>query len=90
MRRINFRKYLNVFKLFFSSKFMRKKIISLNLVSPLLGLSNNIEMIIAILLKQFEIKETLIPKYQTTFENLVYGVFYLLISSKLSSNQNLQ
>ena len=90
MRRINFRKYLNVFKLFFSSKFMRKKIISLNLVSPLLGLSNNLEMIIAILLKQFEIKETLIPKYQTTFENLVYGVFYLLISSKLSSNQNLQ
>lgn len=90
MRRINFRKYLNVFKLFFSSKFMRKKIISLNLVSPLLGLSNNIEMIIAILLKQFEIKETLIPKYQTTFENLVYGVFYLLNSSKLSSNQNLQ
>ena len=90
MRRINFRKYLNVFKLFFSSKFMRKKIISLNLVSPLLGLSNNLEMIIAILLKQFEIKETLIPKYQTTFENLVYGVFYLLNSSKLSSNQNLQ
>ena len=69
---------------------MRKKIISLNLVSPLLGLSNNLEMIIAILLKQFEIKETLIPKYQTTFENLVYGVFYLLNSSKLSSNQNLQ
>ena len=90
MRRINLRKYLNLFKLFFSSKFMRKKIISLNLVCPLLGLSNNIEMIIAILLKQFEIKETLIPKYQTTFENLVYGVFYLLNSSKLSSNQNLQ
>ena len=90
MRRINLRKYLNLFKLFFSSKFMRKKIISLNLVCPLLGLSNNTEMIIAILLKQFEIKETLIPKYQTTFENLVYGVFYLLISSKLSSNQNLQ
>ena len=90
MRRINLRKYLNLFKLFFSSKFRRKKIISLNLVCPLLGLSNNIEMIIAILLKQFEIKETLIPKYQTTFENLVYGVFYLLISSKLSSNQNLQ
>ena len=90
MKRINLRKYLNLFKLFFSSKFMRKKIISLNLVCPLLGLSNNIEMIIAILLKQFEIKETLIPKYQTTFENLVYGVFYLLIFSKLSSNQNLQ